>query len=372
MRAIAWCRWARRSGWTWRDCAIVLGMQDHTLKEWERRWQENRLAPEPLGKPAVSTSAKTREAIMRMALLLGLEISARDLKHIFPEVPRSTIEELLFLTREHQSESDRLCEYYQLHWLSSGSVWAMDYTFPPNPVDHDRPAILTVRDLASGCILLFAPVRSADADTTCLYLEHLFQTHGPPLVIKADNGSHFNAESVMRLLASYRVTPLFSPPYTPAFNGAVEADQGRLKAIAQDLAARDGVPFHWTSSHLEGAQMNVNNRPRSCADYEISRIPAWAFEFRKPISDDLREKFQQRLRFHLSSIAAETQHELELRRNSSGLQHQQPHLANPAHLITLDSDSLHRRAVVEAMKDLGLYTTRRRFVRLPDFRKERA
>ena len=49
--------------------------------------------------------------------------------------------------------------------------------------------MLTVRDLASGCTLAAMAVASEDAITTIDVLRALFAQYGPPLLLKADNGS---------------------------------------------------------------------------------------------------------------------------------------------------------------------------------------
>jgi transposase InsO family protein len=51
----------------------------------------------------------------------------------------------------------------------------------------------------------------------------LFLEHGAPLVLKSDNGSGFIAEAMRDFLARSQVPPLYSPPYTPEYNGAVKA-----------------------------------------------------------------------------------------------------------------------------------------------------
>jgi transposase InsO family protein len=55
----------------------------------------------------------------------------------------------------------------------------------------------------------------------------IFSTHGPPPVVKSDNGSPFVAEPFEELLKQWQVLALLSPPRTPRYNGAVEADSSR-------------------------------------------------------------------------------------------------------------------------------------------------
>ena len=52
-------------------------------------------------------------------------------------------------------------------------------------------------------------------ETVAARLEHLFVQHGPPLVLKRDNGSNLNQHAVEEVLARYGVLPLNSPPHYP-------------------------------------------------------------------------------------------------------------------------------------------------------------
>ena len=64
------------------------------------------------------------------------------------------------------------------------------------------------------------------------------ELHGPPLVVKSDNGSVFGAPAMETLLHDFGVLHLFSPPGTPSYNGAIEAGIGSLKARSEAHAAR--------------------------------------------------------------------------------------------------------------------------------------
>lgn len=115
-------------------------------------------------------------------------------------------------------------------------------------------ALFSVRDLASGKQLAWLPVPAATAEHAAAALEALFLEHGPPLVLKCDNGAPFIAERTQDLLADQGVVVLFSPPYTPRYNGACEAGIGGLKARTHHLAARYGRPGRWTTEDVEAAR----------------------------------------------------------------------------------------------------------------------
>ena len=59
-------------------------------------------------------------------------------------------------------------------------------------------------------------------ETVAVHLEQLFLQHGPPLVLKRDNGSNLNQQAVDEVLARYLVMPLNSPPHYAPYNGGME------------------------------------------------------------------------------------------------------------------------------------------------------
>jgi transposase InsO family protein len=163
-----------------------------------------------------------------------------------------------------------------LHWQVPGSVWAMDYAEAPSPIDGLYPYFLAVRDLTSGQQLLAQPVAHATADEALLALRSLFTIHGAPLVLKTDNGSPFCAGDTLNLLHHARVIPLFSPPYTLRYNGAIEAGIGSLKTRTDQQAARQGHPGHWTWDNLQAALLQANATARPHGLYGPTPDELWA------------------------------------------------------------------------------------------------
>lgn len=126
---------------------------------------------------------------------------------------------------------------------SRGSPWPSSPSFSTH-----------VRDLASQMQLAWQPVPSQDALPVARALEDLFREHGPPLVIKSDNGSAFIAQEVRSLLKRWNVVQLFSPPRTPRYNGSCEAAGGAMKAQTQHQAILRDCPGSWTSRDLAVAR----------------------------------------------------------------------------------------------------------------------
>jgi transposase InsO family protein len=167
----------------------------------------------------------------------------------------------------------------------------MDHAVAPCWIGGQGRDILAVRDLASGQQLLWLPVGEATAERTLQQLVWLFACYGAPLVLKSDNGSPFSAEVMGEFLQGHGVWPLFSPPRTPAYNGACEAGIGSMKKRTAYQAERHGRPEEWTSKDLDRAHRLANEtaRPRG----PKGPTPAEAWERREPITAAERHRFAE-------------------------------------------------------------------------------
>src|SRR5262249_39685370 len=146
-------------------------------------------------------------------------------------------------------------------------------------------------DLASGQQLLWLPVEAATADRTLQQLAWLFACYGAPLVLKSDNGSSFSGEVLREFLRRQEVWPLFSPPRTPAYNGACEAGIGSLKYRTAYQAERHGRTEAWASQDLETARRLANETARPRGPKGLTPAEAWAR--RQPISAEERRAFAE-------------------------------------------------------------------------------
>jgi transposase InsO family protein len=115
-----------------------------------------------------------------------------------------------------------------LVWHRPGTVWGADFKEPREPIAARYGAVLSVRDLASRCQLLWEPVEEATAETVVEHYRRLFAQDGPPLVLKTDNGGPFKADRTKALLAEQGVAPLFNPKRRPAYNGGTERANATL------------------------------------------------------------------------------------------------------------------------------------------------
>jgi hypothetical protein len=213
--------------------------------------------PVPRGRPAIPVDPLAIATVTEVLDSHGRSIGVPTLKHLFHEVPRVALRRI-----REQWSSEQEVRSCHLAWTTPGSVWSADFTEAPLPVDGVFDHVLVVRDLASHFTLLAAPCASPCADTVGFNLRWLFNQHGPPLVLKTDNGSPFIAGSTLELCRANGVVNLLSPPLTPRYNGSIEAAGGQFKARAA-LIARQHACVNWTSDILESARLAANalNRP---------------------------------------------------------------------------------------------------------------
>lgn len=342
MKAVAFARVLARRPWPASWTAARLGMRSETLAEWIAGWRENRLRAQDLGRPALVEAQAHREEIRIWMALLGPGVGIPTLQELFPKVARAELEELHRKNIDaYKTLGSRLV--HVLRWTRTGAVWAMDYTKPPQPIEGKYPYILLVRDLASGTILWAMPVREATAESTVMALRTLINWYGVPLVIKSDNGSHFIAEEVRQLIDAWDILPLYSPPGTPAYNGACEAGIGSLTTRAYHEAAAADRPEHWTCDDVERARCLFNDTPQPWCNGMTSER-RW-FRRRPPTSDERR-----RFREAVARFAAEER-------------------ANRGFLPGIDlsktlEDSIQRAAVCRACVALDLLRFRRRRITL--------
>jgi transposase InsO family protein len=192
--------------------------------------------------------------------------------------------------------------YHVLRWLRPGTVWAMDFAEPPNPIDAHFPYLLAVRDLASGRQLLWRPVEADNAELVIRELTPLFMSHGAPWVMKTDNGPAFIADPLARFLGRWQALSLFSPPYTPSYNGSIEAAIGSLKTRSERRATQLGHPGQWTGAVLEAARHEANTaRPRRLR----GATPDDVWFQRRPLTEYERDLFQVTVRDLQCDVRAE-------------------------------------------------------------------
>jgi hypothetical protein len=193
--------------------------------------------------------------------------------------------------------------------------------------------------------LAWLPVPDESADSTAVILDTLFHWHGPPLVMKSDNGSAFKSQRLHDLLRRWAVVALLSPPRMPQYNGSCEAGIGSMKVRTAYLAAKAGRPLHWSSDDLEAARRQANEfhrpgRPAASTPQEVWRQ-------RSLITQPERALFA-------ATLLASTQ------RMRPSLESLRERAASPPPDATSQ-----RQAVRQTLVELGLLSITRRSLTLP-------
>jgi len=335
--ALAFVAWARGRGLS-REAAIRwLWLSPSTLAVWETREGEDGSALRALGRPPTRGSAGARDQVVA-CLRNEPRLSLTQLQARFSGLPRREVAELRERYLSHYRD-----QVFALEWLRPGRVWAIDYSNPPQPIDGVYTKLLMIRDLASGYQLLALPCEGESAATTRAALEQLIAEVGAPLVLKLDNGSPLRAELVVQALDAAGVEVLPSPPYTPEYNGSVEAGNGSIKTRARHEAARHGRA-HWICDDLEAALAQANHAPRRGGP----AAELWAS--RTPIPVNERCGFRE-------TIAAERSAKLPLRDPDDGD-------------ITQDEiDQITREVIGQALVELGYLRIERRSIPLAKRRR---
>lgn len=326
-----------------RRAAQTLQLCPRTLAAWRRRSKRSRLAAQVRGRPVREPRPEERAVVTAMLEETGPGLGLPTLQTCCPTTPRCVLSYLLRGYRRQFQENHRQV-IETLHWKHPGAVWAIDHSEPPRPIDGCYAQIFAARDLASGMQLAWTPVHDATAAEALAILEGLVQTHGPPLVLKSDNGSAFLSHAFGTWLERWQIVPLLSPVRMPRFNGACEAGIGAAKCRTAYLAARHGRAPHWSANDLYAAQLWANEAhyPGGLA----AGTAANRFAARPQIEPAERDKLR----------AAVVQYERQTNADACA--------AGSALTDTLRA-AHHRRAVRHALVELGYLDITRRSIPQP-------
>ena len=165
--------------------------------------------------------------------------------------------------------------------------------------------------------------------------------HGPPLVLKSDNGSAFGSGDFGRMLDEHSITWLPSPPCTPWYNGACEAGNGSLRIRTDHFAQPAGA---WTAEALNKARRQANELTRPLGYQGPTHSELWAA--RKSIPVEQRAAFIAAVERHRQRVLAERKDHWNLKNKNHRRQ-------------------VHRQAVRRALLELGLLTITRRSISPP-------
>lgn len=148
-------------------------------------------------------------------------------------------------------------------WLEPGLVWAIDEAEINLDFCGEKLIMLNMRDLCSG--FKFDPVLGPDMKGAAIaaHLDRMFTRFGAPLFLKRDNGSALNDDAVNAVLEKHFVIPLNSPAYYPPYNGAIEHDQGEIKAaVAETFRSMPDFSLAHAPAYASLAVHELNHMPR--------------------------------------------------------------------------------------------------------------
>lgn len=219
-------------------------------------------------------------------------ISRREFSRLVQESRRE-------VHRQHQHQHQRI------EWLMPGAVWSMDPTELVLNTEPKRTKVplLPVLDLASR--YKFEPLvgERLTGQVVARRLDELFRRHGPPLVLKRDNGSNLNSAEVNEVLSHWLVIPLNSPRHYPPYNGGIEWSQRELKtALRPWLPA--GLALGTMPATVTQTVHQLNHRPRRCLRGKTAcrqfadanrNLSEYTRRMRKENYDRLREQAQSKI-----------------------------------------------------------------------------
>jgi transposase InsO family protein len=178
--------------------------------------------------------------------------------------------EVLTATVRRQLLQQRQAALRHLTWHVPGLVWSLDDAELARFDDHPLH-LHQVQDLASR--YKFTPLVWGQVlgETVALHLEQLFERHGPPLVLKRDNGSNLNHQAVDEVLARYLVLPLNSPPHYPPYNGGIECAVRELKTpLVEKILDHGSVLESQVQVWAEVLAHDLNHRCRPCLEGKVA------------------------------------------------------------------------------------------------------
>jgi transposase InsO family protein len=266
-----------------------LSVSDRTVRRWRRRACAAPLACAATpGRPSQAANRTDRNLVYRFLRERGTGTPLAAVQAAFPHLRRVDLQDVLRRCR-HLAQKKRQRHQSRLHWCRAGAVWAADFKERREPIEGRYPWILAVKDLASRCQLAWLPVEEATAETVQATYARLFAEHGPPLVLKSDNGGQFRDDRTKQLLANHDVVPLYNPRRRPAYNGGVERANGQLAGYQEAVAAAQGRAGLPTCGDAEQARQLANELARPAGWRGPTAGQLW--QQRQPLKAEERASF---------------------------------------------------------------------------------
>jgi len=262
----------RQVRWPDQHLCRVVGVPYGTFRRWKQRLEH--------GEPARVRPGPKKVVPLALAELRGDldclhhgHARSRGVGALYrqyqAQISRRELETLIATARQALARQ-RQAAFRHITWHVPGLVWALDDAELARVSSH-LLRLHQVQDLASR--YKFPPWVGEQilGEAVALRLEQLFLQHGPPLVLKRDNGSNLNQHAVDALLVRYLVVPLNSPPHYPPYNGGMECAIRELKTpLVEQLRSSGPVPEAQVQGWAAVLAHDLNHRPRHCLDGQIA------------------------------------------------------------------------------------------------------
>lgn len=147
-------------------------------------------------------------------------------------------------------------------WRWPGAIWSVDDTKAPL-LPQAQGMVDLLYDLGGRYnVGVLGQETMAHGEAIAACLEEAFETFGPPLFFKRDNGSNLNHGRVNEVFAQWWVIPLNSPRHYPPYNGSIEREQALLKrALEARVGAAVLTPLEYRQAcELAGHALNHRRR----------------------------------------------------------------------------------------------------------------
>jgi hypothetical protein len=276
-----------------------LGLPYSTL----RRWRDRRRRSSPIRRqpgPAKHTALPVADFRSRVAHLDHGANRTRGtgsiIRDFAPFISRRRAQAFFERLRRHHLRRLRDARLH-VTWHLPNLAWAIDALHLQSSPADPGVVVVLARDLASHFHFepLVLPAESAMHNLD--WLQRLCSRHGPPLLLKRDNGAPFNASILDDFIATKGILPLNSPIRRPSYNGAIEHAVGSFKrAVLAALAPDHPVPPIPKLLPLIRAIIHLHNtRPRRslagltpAQAYFHHRSRSWSRARRQQIFDWIR------------------------------------------------------------------------------------
>jgi len=262
----------RQVSWPYPRLCASLGLSYASFRRWQHRLEQ--------GQPAFSKPGPHKVAPLNLEELHAAvghlphgRQRSRGVDRLYrqyqDQISRRDLQELTKTVRgelAHQHQA----ELRHITWQVPGLVWSLDDAKLARFADH-KLYLHQVQDLASRYKFTPWVGEQVLGETVAVHLEQLFLQHGPPLVLKRDNGSNLNQQAVNEVLARYGVMPLNSPPHYPPYNGGMECAVRELKTpLREKILAHGQSPESQVQAWAEVLAHDLNHRSRDCLDGHIA------------------------------------------------------------------------------------------------------